>query len=112
MKSFKFVYIYWKLIGLCPSNLTKYGIFRFSYGGSFVLSSRMNINSQFNISMEWVPFSFGRIVFPNFIILFFTTISAINDQFLSLNDKIQDHAKGPSMITDTKRLKRLKNHQR
>ena len=215
------IFTYWKLIGLCPFNLTKYGIFRFSYGGaiystiligtltlfyvhimryrttyakpyespmsliaaivtktadfimivmtwlsfgfrqkalrkiqilfkniveccdalgihnnhcnvarklniqaalinfafiitngSFVLSSRMNINSQFNISMDWVPFSFGRIVFPNFIILFFATISAINDQFRSLNDKIQDHAKGPSMITDTKRLKRLKNHQR
>lgn len=55
-----------------------------------------------------IPFNFGRVVYPNFIIAFIAMISVIRDQFRSLNNKIEELSSDDSMRSTIREVRHLK----
>lgn len=50
-------------------------------------------SSQYRVR---VPFNFGRLVYPNFVVLFTAAMTVIRDQFRALNNRLQGHSRGDS----------------
>lgn len=63
-------------------------VFNFVWVGVLVCGHFQHSKATTYKVLTWMPFNFGRIVYPNFMIIFVIAMNLIRDRFRSLNDAI------------------------